>query len=56
MSEGGAEFDQLIDLGQLQDTNKTDQPEHSPIIAFEDSITSPRQQQNAAGDKNQKVK
>jgi len=48
VSEGGAEFDQLIDLGQLQDTNKTDQPEHSPIIAFEDSITSPRQQQNAA--------
>jgi hypothetical protein len=47
VSEGG-QFDQLIDLGGLPDTNKAEQPQLSPIIAFEDSITSPRQQQNTA--------
>jgi len=43
-----SQFDQLIDLGAMSDTNKAEQPDHAPIIAFEDSITSPRQQQNSA--------
>lgn len=44
----GSQFDQLIDLGAMADTNKAEMPEHQPIMAFEDSIPSPRQQQNTA--------
>lgn len=44
----GSQFDQLIDLGAMADTNKAEMPDHQPIMAFEDSIPSPRQQQNTA--------
>lgn len=48
VSEGN-QFDQFIDLGAMPDTNKAEMPDnHQPIMAFEDSIPSPRQQQNTA--------